>query len=74
MPRVCPVADCGTAIAREHLMCHGHWRRVSRPLQAEVNEAWRWFKRDPSVDAVIQLRLAQNGAIADAINKSKPKR
>lgn len=78
VPR-CPC--CGSPIRDEHLMCGGCWRRVPRRIAAEVNEAFRSWKRlahrrpldrDAYRLACDTLRASQEAAIAAVTTEKEP--
>ncbi len=37
----CAIDDCTKPLPYHILMCRPHWRMVSKPIQRDVNAAWR---------------------------------
>jgi len=58
-PKICPVGGCTDQAKPGHLMCLGHWRKVSRKTQKEV---WNTFN-DRDWDA---WKVASEKAIEEA--------
>lgn len=65
---------CGSAVKAGHLMCRDCWSRVPRPLQRNVNAAWRTLRGATVLASRRELRSTYDTACKAAVDAAEASR
>lgn len=63
----CPVANCGTQIADDKVMCVRHWTRLPIATQQQIYRSWADTLRTRPVTERVRIVRAHQKLIAEAV-------